>query len=126
MRQFAVIGDYPNGCNFPYSNYNRNIQFGEGYYEMTQRYNGAWYSICALDWGQQMQSLASTVTTQRVFDIEENDPVESTITVTVNGQITNEWSYDSLINAVIFNEDSIPEPNQTIEIEYAVWGCGEN
>ena len=61
-----------------------NIQFGEGYYEMTQRYNGTWYSICALDWGQQMQSLASTVTTQRVFDIEESDPVENTITVGSN------------------------------------------
>ena len=126
MRQFAVIGDHPTGCNFPYLNRNRNIQFGEGYYEMTQRYNGAWYSICALDWGQQMQSLASTVTTQRVFDIEESDPVENTITVTINGQITNEWVYDSLINAIIFNEDAIPSPNQTIEIEYAIWGCGEN
>ena len=126
MRHFAVIGDYPAGCNFPYLNYNRNIQSGEGYYEMTQRYSGDWYSICALDWGQQMQNLANTVTTQRVFDINESDPVENTITITINGQITNEWVYDSIINAVIFNEDSIPSPNQTIEIEYAVWGCGEN
>ncbi len=125
MRQFAVIGDYPGGCNFPYLNRSRSIQFGGGYYEMTQRYNGDWYSICAVDWGQQMQNLANTVTTQRSFDINETDPIESTITVTVNGQVTNDWSYDHTNNAVVFNEGSVPEPGQTIIIEYAVWGCGE-
>jgi len=125
MRQFAVIGDHPSGCNFPYISSNRNIQFGSGYYDMTQRYNGSWYSICAADWGQQMQNLANTVTTQRSFTINENDPIESTISVTVNGQLTYEWAYEPSTNSVVFNERSIPEPNQTITIEYAVWGCGD-
>ena len=125
MRQFAVIGDYPAGCNFPYLNRTRAIAYGGGYYEMTQRYSGDWYSICAIDWGQQMQNLANTVTTQRSFDIDATDPIESTITVTVNGQTSNDWSYDLASNAVVFNESSVPEPGQTIIIEYAVWGCGE-
>ena len=125
MRQFAVIGDYPGGCNFPYLNRSRSIAFGGGYYEMTQRYNGDWYSICAVDWGQQMQNLANTVTTQRSFDIDESDPIESTIVVTVNGQASSDWVYDIVNNAVIFNGGSVPEPGQTIIIEYAVWGCGE-
>mgnify|MGYP003109313868 CR=1 FL=1 len=124
MRQFAVIGDYPSGCHFPYLNRSRNIQFGGGYYEMTQRYNGDWYSICAVDWGQQMQNLANTVTTQRTFGIDEPDPIESTIVVTVNGQTSNDWQYDVASNSVIFIDGSIPEPGQTITIEYAVWGCG--
>jgi len=125
MRHFAVIGDYPSGCTFPFLNRNRHIDFGGGYYEMTQRYNGDWYSICAADWGQQMQSLANTVTTRRVFEIEESDPIENTIIVTVNGQTSSDWEYDSTTNSVIFQEDHIPEPNQTIEIAYAVWGCGD-
>jgi len=123
VRQFAVIGDNPSGCTFSYIPFSRNIQFGAGYYDMTQRYNGSWYSICAIDWGQQMQSLANTVTTQRSFSISEIDPIESTIVVSVNGQITHEWVYDSFNNSVVFNERSIPETNQTITIEYAVWGC---
>lgn len=123
MRHFAVIGDSPAGCSFYYLNRNRHIEFGAGYYEMTQRYNGDWYSICSTDWGQQMQNLANTVTTQRVFNIEENDPVENTITVTVNGQVSNNWAYDPLINSIVFNENAVPEPGQTIEIEYAIWGC---
>ena len=125
MRQFAVIGDYPAGCHFPYLNLSRNITFGGGYYEMTQRYNGDWYSICAVDWGQQMQNLANTVTTQRSFNIDEVDPIGSTIVVTVNGQTSTEWVYDTITNSVIFNETSVPDPGQTIIIEYAIWGCGE-
>jgi len=126
MRHFAVIGDYPSGCNFPYITSVRNIQFGEGYYDMTQRYNGTWYSICATDWGQQMQNLANTVTTKRSFSINESDPIESTISVSVNGQLTNEWVYEPTTNSVVFNERNIPEPNQTITIEYAVWSCGND
>jgi len=123
MRHFAVIGDYPSGCSFPYLPMSRNIQFGSGYYDMTQRYNGSWYSICAADWGQQMQNLANTVTTQRSFELEEPDPVENTILVTVNGQQTTNWSYDLSLNAVVFNSDSIPLPGQTVTIEYAIYGC---
>ena len=55
-----------------------------------------------------------------LYDIDETDPIESTITVTVNGQVTNDWSYDHTNNTVVFKEDSVPEPGQTIIIEYAV------
>jgi hypothetical protein len=124
MKHFAVIGNPPSGCAAGIAN-NRNIQFGAGYYDMTQRYNGNWYSICAADWGQQMQNLANTVTTRKYFELDETDPIESTITVSVNGQITTNWVYDVASNTVGFNDDAIPNPGQTIEIEYAVWGCGE-
>tara|TARA_B100001093_G_scaffold520343_1_gene614869 strand:- start:1359 stop:2945 length:1587 start_codon:yes stop_codon:yes gene_type:complete len=125
MRQFAVIGDYPSGCQFPWMSSHRNVFFGSGYYHMTQRYNGDWYSICATDWGQQMQNLATTVTTRKIFPLDAHDPIEQTISVSVNGQLTNNWVYDVGINAVIFDDHSVPEPNQTITIEYAVWGCGD-
>ena len=90
---------------------------------MTQRYNGDWYSICAPDWGNQMQDLADTVTTHKTFILDEPDPIEETISVTVNGQAAVGWIYDSAANAVIFDDNSIPEPNQTIIIEYGIGGC---
>jgi hypothetical protein len=125
QRHFAVIGDYPSGCQYQSAFGTRTIQFGNGYYNMTNLYNGAWYSICALDWGQQMQNLANTVTTRQLFELEESDPIESTINVTVNGQVVNTWSYDLNLNSVVFDNNSIPESNQTITIEYATWGCGD-
>tara|TARA_Y100000593_G_scaffold56973_1_gene106118 strand:- start:3741 stop:5330 length:1590 start_codon:yes stop_codon:yes gene_type:complete len=125
MRHFGVIGDYPQGCLWqsPHSGYYRNVGFGSGYYHMTQRYTGDWYSICATDWGNQMQDLANTVTVRSTFELEEDDPIEASIVVTVNGQTATGWTYDPLTNAVVFDENSIPEPSQTIIIEYGIWGC---
>lgn len=123
VRHFAVIGDYPSGCSYQYFNSWRNIAFGTGYYDMTQRYNGEWYSICAADWGNQMQDLASTVTIRSRFPLDEPDPIESSIIVNVNGQTAAGWTYDPVTNSVVFDENSIPEANQTITIEYGIWGC---
>ena len=122
-RHFAVIGDSPSGCIWQSPWGPRNVGYGSGYWNMTQRYNGDWYSICAPDWGNQMQDLADTVTTHKTFILDEPDPIEETISVTVNGQAAVGWIYDSAANAVIFDDNSIPEPNQTIIIEYGIWGC---
>jgi hypothetical protein len=124
VRHFAVIGDHPTGCGFQWNTIWRTVAFGSGYWDMTQRYNGEWYSICATDWGNQMQDLANTVTTRTRFALEEPDPIESSIVVKINGQITNTgWQYDPVSNSVVFQEGYVPEPNQTITIEYGIWGC---
>jgi len=70
-----------------------------------------------------MQDLADTVSTRRTFTLDEPDPIVDTIIVSVNGQAAMGWEYDPITNAVIFADDSIPEPNQTITIEYGIWGC---
>ena len=71
----------------------------------------------------QMQDLANTVTVRTTFALEEPDPIEASITVTVNGQTATGWTYDPNTNSVVFDENSIPEPSQTIIIEYGIWGC---
>ena len=123
MKHFAVIGDYPAGCVATTTYGYRNIGLGEGYYDMTQRYNGRWYSICSPDWGQQIQNLASTVVTRKIFELDEPDPIEDTISVSINGQQTASWTYDITTNTVVFDDNAIPLSGQTIEITYAVWGC---
>jgi hypothetical protein len=124
MKHFGVIGDAPSGCTWSYNGIIRPIVYGQGYWDMIQRYSGSWYSICSVDWGSQMQDLANNVTIRARFALQEPDPIESSIVVKINGQIsTSGWYYDSSTNSVVFQEDSIPEPNQTITIEYGVWGC---
>ena len=121
---FAVIGDYPSGCTYNYNGYHRNVVFGGGYWDIVDYYGGNSYSICATDWGVQLQSLANEVTGRRAFMLDEPDPIEDTIEVFINGQTTSEWTYDSTTNAVIFNEGHVPEEGQTVTIDYALWGCG--
>ena len=120
---FGVIGDPPSGCSSINPSYN--AQYGSGYWDLIDHYGGMWYSICAVDWGIQLQNLASTLSARRSYELLEGDPIQETITVSINGQEVSEWVYESSGNAVIFNEGSIPEEGQTIDIEYAVWGCGE-
>ena len=121
---YGVIGDYPAGCQYNYNGYMRSVQAGMGYWDLIDYYGGNWYSICATDWGVQLQDLADEVTTRSKFELDEPDPIESTISVYVNGQVVTEWTYESADNSVNFNEGAVPEEGQTVTIDYAVWGCG--
>ena len=120
---YAVIGDPPNGCQGTMNNRAFNIEFGAGYWDLVDYYGGQWYSMCATDWGSQLQELGSTLTNRATYALDYPDPIEDTIVVTVNGQVTSEWTYDSAVNAITFNTGHVPEEGQTIEIDYAVWGC---
>ena len=122
---YGVIGDVPGGCTYSGPFGQRVAQSGNGYYDLIDHYGGNWYSICAQDWGVQLQDLAGEVTSRRNFALTEPDPIESTITVYVNGQVSTDWTYESNDNWVVFNEGHFPEEGQTIRIEYATWGCGE-
>ena len=103
----------------------RSLQPGLGYWDLIDHYGGSWYSICATDWGVQLQDLAGEVTGRRMFTLDERDPIVDTIEVTVNGQVTTNWEYDEASNSVIFHDEHVPEEGQTIKIDYATWGCGE-
>jgi len=115
---YGVIGDPPSGCS-PYPS----AQYGAGYWDLIDLYGGSWYSICAADWGVQLQDLAGEVTGRRWFALEEDDPIVETIEVHVNGQLTTDWEYDEASNSIIFADGHVPEEGQTIDIDYAVWGC---
>ena len=120
----GVIGDVPGGCSIPWNNYTRNATAGFGYWDLIEYYGSKWYSICAFDWGIQLQEIANEIYNRRSFELAKPDPIEDTITVKVNGQTSSEWIYNPSINSVVFNEGYVPEENQTISIEYATWGCG--
>lgn len=122
---YGVIGDVPGGCLYPYGSYSRQAEPGYGYWDLIDYYGGNWYSICAQDWGIQLQDLATEVTERRTFNLSEPDPMEDTIDILVNGQLVINWVYDSTSNSVIFEEGFVPAAGQTITINYATWGCGD-
>jgi len=123
----AVAGDYPNGCSWtdPNTGYTRPIQYGAGYYDIVQYYGGQYYSLCATDWGQQMQSLALNSVVVLDYPLEEEGVIESSISVTINGQSSSDWSYDFDTNSVILSQNNAPEEGDEIEITYSIYGCME-
>lgn len=124
VKQFAVVGDYPAGCSLQIgTGMSLRIPFGSGYYEMTQRYQGDAYSICATDWGTQMQDLANIVAIQNTFSLTQDDVIPETIEVRVNSQLTLSWSYDAQSRSIVFDLNDIPETDDIIDIDYAILGC---
>ncbi len=117
---YAVIGDPPSGCEIPPRT---RASYGAGYWDIVDYYGGSWYSICATDWGVQLQNMANQMAGRAAYELEEDDPIEDTIVVSVNGQAITEWEYDPNTNSVRFAPGHVPDPGQTIDIEYAIWGC---
>lgn len=115
----AVAGDHPSGCSSPYA------QFGDGYYDMVQEFNGTFMSICATDYGIQMDTLARDSILLTTFELSEK-PIEESIAVTVDGVPAVDWSYDAVDNVVIFDLTAIPATNSEIYIDYAVLGDCES
>ena len=76
-------------------------------------------SICATDYGLQMETLASDSILRSAFELSDT-PIDGSIIVTVDGYITTAWTYDSAENAVYFDVSAIPATESEIYIDYAV------
>ena len=111
----AVAGDHPNGCSPPYA------QHGAGYYEVVQQLGGTFMSICATDYGLQMDTLARDSILLSAFELTET-PIEESILVTVDGIQSNDWTYNATENAIYFDASAVPATASEIYIDYAVLG----
>jgi len=109
----AVAGDHPSGCSPPYA------QHGAGYYEVVQQLGGTFMSICATDYGLQMDTLARDSILRSAFELSDT-PIEESIVVTVDGYIATDWTYNVTENAVYFDATAIPATASQIYIDYAV------
>ena len=109
----AVAGDYPSGCST-----NGGAQFGDGYYDVVNDLGGTFMSICASDWSVTMDTLARDSMAIMAFSLS-GDPIEDTISVTVDGVASADWSYSGSTNAVTFSV--APADGSSVDILYAVW-----
>jgi hypothetical protein len=115
----AIGGDVPSGCG--------SASAYTGYYDAVVATGGLFLSICATDWGSQLEDLAEgSAAVLNSFTLSD-DPVEQTIVVRIDGvSTTTGWSYNEEDNSVEFETEYIPEGGSTIEVEYALKGdCAE-
>jgi|ETNvirnome_2_300_1030623.scaffolds.fasta_scaffold03561_1 hypothetical protein len=109
----AVAGDHPSGCSPPWA------QHGAGYYEVVQQLGGTFMSICATDYGLQMDTLARDSILLSAFELS-GVPLEASIVVTVNGYQSTDWTYNATENAIYFDVSAIPPTDAEIYIDYAI------
>jgi len=119
----SVVGDHPSGCSYNNGSYTRNVMSGIGYHDIVNHFGGSNYSICALDWGQQLQSMAFNSVPVLSYLLSSDGVIENTIEVKIEGQTTTAWWYNAENNEVNFNSADAPEDGEMIEITYASFDC---
>jgi hypothetical protein len=122
----AVGGDCPSGCSLQTVNssgysYNQYAYCSADYDDVVHNMNGTFLSLCDTDWGLKMETLAKDSILLAHFALSDY-PIENTLEVQVDGATTGNWSYDPLLNAVIFDAAHIPPSGSTINIDYNILG----
>lgn len=112
----AEIGsNTPAGC----SSNNGDAEAGRRYASVADSTGGTVGSICAASFGTFLQNIGNRAFGLRVEFFLSRAAEPATIEVRINGQdrLTG-WTFDEATNSVIFNRNSVPQPGDTIEVEY--------
>ncbi len=92
---------------------------GSRYVEVADRTNGQVFSICDADFGRPLQEIGNQAFGLPVQFFLSRPALGATITVTVDGQPTPDgWDYDEASNSVVFDEATVPQAGQTIQVDY--------
>ncbi len=96
---------------------------GSGYVEGVNQTGGILASICDADWSSALTNMAwMTINLADTFALTYQ-AIPNTIEVYVNGVlITTGWSYDPLLNAVVFDPAYVPDDGDNVEIDYGYFG----
>ena len=95
---------------------------GYRYEEATTLTGGIFSSICTSDWSTDLEDLADGSIVPNLDFLLSEDPIVSTIEVTVNGlPVTAGWTYDATENSVAFTEADAPEAGDTVDITYGYY-----
>jgi hypothetical protein len=107
----AIAGPVPTGCT--------TAEPGRGYYEAVNATGGAFFSICAEDWGDYFLDFSDISRGEQLQSFPLSaDPDPETIEVQVDGEEIGAWAYDDAENAVVFDAGAIPEPGSEILVRY--------
>lgn len=121
----SVSGDCPSGCSMPYTlngyTYNKYAYCNYDYIDVVTDMGGSQLSLCDADWGLKMETLAKDSIIKSSFELSDT-PISSTIEVLVDGTPTGNWTYDPVINSVVFDPASIPLVGSIIDISYNILG----
>ena len=77
----------------------------DGYAQIIAATGGARLSLCAADWSGYARALADASLAQTWTLPLSEDPVDGTLTVTIDGVDSDDWTYDADSNAVVLGSD---------------------
>lgn len=118
FRASAIVGAN-NGRAASCSSDNGSADAGRRYVEVADRTNGQVFSICDADFGHSLREIGNRAFGLPVQFFLTRPAVPESVEVTVNGSPRNRgWSYEASSNSVVFTPDSVPQPGDTIVVNY--------
>lgn len=120
----AIVGTQQPRCTGP----GGRADYAARYIQVAQNTGGVVESICNANWGQTLANIGLNSFGLRRQFILSSQPVPSTISVTVDGQIVpsvtpagqQRWQYAQGSNSIDFQTGSVPQANATISVTYTV------
>lgn len=92
---------------------------GRRYVDVANRTNGRVLSICDDNFGPNLRDLGNQAFGLQAEFFLSRPAVRQSVEVRVDGQLQNDgWFYDEESNSVVFEEGSVPQPMQTIQVDY--------
>jgi hypothetical protein len=114
----AIVGPRNVGCQ---SNFG-SADAGDRYIDVVDATGGTFHSICVQDYGPALDSIGDRAFGLRVQFFLSRVPDPQTLTVTVEGRAVDEgWAWDEGSNSVIFDDDTVPQPGDHVEIHYTAF-----
>lgn len=113
----AVAGPVPGGC--------ATAEAGQGYDQAAEATGGFFVNFCEVDWSEVALELANLSVGHEVSDTFTlaEEAWEPTIVVLLDGEVTEDWTYDEATNSVVFDE--LPAEGSDIEISYDYGECDQ-
>lgn len=114
----AIVG-YDNGRARACEGRGGAADAGHRYVEVANRTNGQLFSICDDNFGPPLRALGNQAFGLPVQFFLSRPAIRNTIQVSVEGMRQNAgWQFDDASNSVVFDEASVPQPGETIQVDY--------
>lgn len=92
---------------------------GSRYVEVANRTNGELFSICDDNFGPPLRELGNQAFGLPVQFFLSRPAIRNTVQVSVEGMRRNDgWQFDDASNSVVFDEATVPQPGETIQVDY--------
>lgn len=92
---------------------------GSRYVEVANRTNGELFSICDDNFGPPLRELGNQAFGLPVQFFLSRPAIRNTVQVSVEGmRRAAGWQFDDASNSVVFDEATVPQPGETIQVDY--------
>lgn len=111
----AIAGDVPNGCS--------TAAAGPRYKEVVDALGGVFSTICTNNFGPALHSIGVNAAQLESEFFLTRQAIASSIVVKVDGAVQAQgtvWTYNATANSIVFASGHVPNPGQTITVDYDV------